>query len=306
MEKKKHILMVDDAATNLKCAGEVLKEHYTLSMAKSGKQALSLLERIIPNLILLDINMPEMNGYETMKKIREIPECKNIPIVFLTADSDLQSEIKSLDMGAMDYIRKPFEPDLMLSRISRVFRIEEDKKVLEIKASKDVLTNLWNRKHMEEYIDDLCLKKEEGIFLLMDLDNFKGINDSYGHIVGDEVLNKFATAIKEVALNDEIVCRLGGDEFATFYHGKYEETVFKKRVEELILSVEALMEQINIGKHNVSVSIGIAIMPSDGNEFKELYNKADKALYYVKQNGKCGYHLFNEKEKYLIHQKPVF
>ena len=240
-----------------------------------------------------------------MKQDREFTEVKDICSVLVIYDFYVKSKIKMFDMGVMDYRRKPFEPNLILIISSRVFRSEEDKKVLEIKASKDVLTNLWNRKHMEEYIDDLCLKKEEGIFLLMDLDNFKGINDSYGHIVGDEVLNKFATAIKEVALNDEIVCRLGGDEFATFYHDKYEETVFKKRVEELILSVEALMEQINIGKHNVSVSIGIAIMPSDGNEFKELYNKADKALYYVKQNGKCGYHLFNEREKYLIQDNII-
>ena len=98
----KHILMVDDVATNLKCAGEVLKDKYELSMAKSGKQALKILEKERPDLILLDINMPDMDGYETMEKIKEIPDCAEIPIVFLTAESENESEVKGFKKTSLE------------------------------------------------------------------------------------------------------------------------------------------------------------------------------------------------------------
>ena len=130
MEAKKHILMVDDVTTNLRCASEVLRDNYKISMVKSGAQALKFLETVIPDLILLDISMSDMDGYETLEHIKRNPKWTDIPVVFLTADADGESEIKGLKMGAMDYIRKPFEPDVMLSRIDKVLKMEENRKVL--------------------------------------------------------------------------------------------------------------------------------------------------------------------------------
>ncbi len=132
----KHILMVDDVATNLKCAGEVLKERYELSMAKSGKVALKMMKEKRPDLVLLDINMPEMDGFETMERIKDDSELADIPVVFLTASTDKESEIKAFEMGAMDFIRKPFDPAIMLTRIERILRIEETKYELQLKAEK--------------------------------------------------------------------------------------------------------------------------------------------------------------------------
>lgn len=300
MEQKKHILLVDDATTNLKLAEEVLKDTYTLSMAKSGKQALQLLRRTIPDLILLDIMMPEMDGYETLREIRQVPDCKDVPVVFLTADCDNKSEIKGLEMGAMDYIRKPFEPDLMLSRISRILRLSEDKKALELRASKDVLTSLWNRNYMEKYLDRMRYDQVRGSFLLLDLDNFKKINDTYGHMVGDEVLVRFANVLKANLQKDEAACRIGGDEFVVVLLSDAEDEELIPRIEKIIDEVNV---QVNVAKmeyKDVSVSVGVALIPEDGEDFQTLYNLADKALYHVKQNGKCGYHFYNDKEKSSI------
>ena len=130
MDKTKHILIVDDVTTNLKLAAEVLQGNYKLSMAKSGAQALQFLQKAKPDLILLDIRMPEMDGYQTLDLIKSNPDTANIPVVFLTVDDQRESEIKGLKMGAMDFITKPFEPGIMLSRIDKILQIEELRKNL--------------------------------------------------------------------------------------------------------------------------------------------------------------------------------
>ena len=126
----KHILMVDDNTTNLKMAASVLAPFYELSMAKSGKQALTFLKKNKPDLILLDLLMPEMDGYETMERIKLDPETSDIPIIFLTADKETESEKRGLSEGAVDYITKPFNKDAMLGRIEQVLRMEDMRKML--------------------------------------------------------------------------------------------------------------------------------------------------------------------------------
>lgn len=296
--EQKHILIVDDVTTNLKCAGEVLRDTYKLSMVKSGKQALQFLKQERPDLILLDINMPDMNGYQIMNSIKTNPVYADIPVVFLTADSDSESEIRGFELGAMDYIRKPYEPEVMLSRLEKILQTEEMKKSLRVSACKDSLTGLWNRRYLEQHIDMLCGEQTSGALLMFDMDNFKKINDSYGHIMGDDVLVKFAEVLKGYARPSDIVSRLGGDEFAIFMQGETEFAYFEKRAEELLYEIE---EQVNIVKghgEKVSVSVGIAMTPQDGTDFLTLYNKADKALYYVKQNGKKGFHRYQDAEQY--------
>jgi len=130
----KHILVVDDVALNLKRAEAVLNGKYYVSLAHSGKEAVEMLKNEVPDLILLDVIMPEMDGYETFGKIRELPGLQNVPIIFLTADTGVGSEIMGLQMGAMDYIHKPFDPSVMLSRVKRVLENEEMKRRLELNA----------------------------------------------------------------------------------------------------------------------------------------------------------------------------
>jgi len=299
VKQMKHILIVDDVTTNLKCAAEVLKKYYKLSMAKSGRQALDFLKEVKPDLILLDIRMPEMDGYETLAEIRENPETQYIPVVFLTADSDRESEIKGLKMGAMDFIRTPFEPEIMLSRIDKIIQMEEIRKGLAISANQDVLTNLWNRKYMEDEIARFVMDDSAiGIFMILDMDNFKRINDNFGHIMGDAVLVQFADTLKSLIGESGTICRIGGDEFAIFLPGNFSTVEVSDLVEAIISQVETNANKVCGDEYAISVSVGISRIPDDAENFMDLYNKADKALYFVKQNGKRGYHFYKERDTY--------
>ena len=295
----KHILMVDDVATNLKCAGEVLKDKYEISKAKSGKQALEMIEERRPDLVLMDISMPDMDGYEVVEKIRENADWADIPVVFLTADADSESEMKAFKLGAMDFIRKPFDPNILITRMDRILQIEETRRELKLNARRDVLTDLWNRQYLEECVNKEGEKpKGSGALVLIDMDNFKAINDSYGHIAGDRILEQFAEVLRNFASEGDVVSRLGGDEFGVFFKGLTDTEELDRRITGIIKCVEEKLSELEGGDNSVSASAGVALMPEDGVDFLTLYNKADKALYYVKQNGKRNFHLFQEKEAY--------
>lgn len=306
MDKTKHILIVDDVTTNLKLAAEVLQGNYKLSMAKSGAQALQFLQKAKPDLILLDIRMPEMDGYQTLDLIKSNPDTANIPVVFLTVDDQRESEIKGLKMGAMDFITKPFEPGIMLSRIDKILQIEELRKNLSISARKDALTGLWNRKHLEDeverYLDE---SGQNAVFLIMDIDNFKQVNDTLGHIMGDAVLECLGHILQNNVGPRDVASRIGGDEFALFLKGEYTDSEIKEYCEMLIEQIEGELASVVNNGCKITISIGIAQVPMDGYDFVGLYAKADKALYYVKQNGKNDYYFFSQKEednKEVLHE----
>lgn len=298
MEKAKHILIVDDVTTNLKLAAEVLQEHYKLSMAKSGQQALQFLQKARPDLILLDVRMPEMDGYQTLELIKANPDTATIPVVFLTVDDQRESEIRGLKMGAMDFILKPFEPEVMLSRIDKILQIEDLRKNLSISARKDVLTGLWNRKHLEDEVERFLDENgQKAVFMIMDIDNFKQVNDTYGHIMGDAVLECIGAILKNSVGPRDIAARIGGDEFALFLKGDYTDGEICEYCEMIFSQVESDMVEIIKKDGAVSLSVGIAQVPMDAYDYFGLYSKADKALYYVKQNGKNAYHFFSRKEE---------
>ena len=121
----KHILFVDDVSTNLKCVGLILKNKYKVTLVKSGREALDCLNSVIPDLVLLDIHMQEMNGYEVMEHMKENPRTADIPVILLTADTKESSEEKGIALGAVDFIRKPFEAQMLLDRIEAVWKTEE-------------------------------------------------------------------------------------------------------------------------------------------------------------------------------------
>lgn len=304
----KHILIVDDNKANLTVAKTALSDIYKTTAVISGAQALKFLEKNIPDVILLDINMPEMDGFEVMEKIRENSECSSIPVVFLTADNDPETEQKCFDAGALDFIAKPFVTAVMRSRIGRILELEElrkslanrlDEKIREVsdiksKSNKDALTGLWNRAYTEEKVGEMLSKGVRGALFMMDMDNFKAINDNYGHMAGDGTLKAFADALRKFAGEDDIICRIGGDEFMTFVAGPSSKSALGNHAADIIAEMGCFLEKSKF-ETNSSVSVGIAQFPEDGEDFKSLYNAADKALYCVKQNGKNSYHFFSDQ-----------
>lgn len=305
----KHILIVDDNKTNLTSARSVLNDAYKITAVTMGAQALKFLEGNPCDLILLDINMPEMDGFEVMRRIKENERLANIPIIFLTADSDPVTESRCLEEGALDFIAKPFAAAVMRSRIARILELEDmrrqlanklEEKIQEVsdiksKSQQDALTGLWNRSYTENAVNALIGQGVKGTLFMIDMDNFKAINDNYGHIEGDNTLKMFADTMRKFSSEGDILCRIGGDEFVMFVKGKTSKAEIGNLAGDIISDLCRKIEEKKFDT-NSSVSIGIAQAPEDGGNFSTVYNAADKALYYVKQNGKNSYHFFSEQK----------
>ena len=304
----KNILIIDDDKLNLATARRVLSAEYKVIPAMKGTQALAYLQNGDCDIILLDINMPEMDGFEVLQKIRQMESCKDIPVIFLTADNDTETETRCFKEGAIDFIAKPFVPEVMRSRIGRALELEElrcslaerlEQKTREVsdiknKSCQDALTGLWNRVYTEAAVNKMIAQEAKGTLMMIDLDNFKAINDNYGHIEGDRVLKMFADTLRDFSGEEDILCRIGGDEFVVFYKDLTSKSEIGSRAADIISDLCDKLERCKF-ETNSSVSIGIAQAPEDAAEFNMLYNCADKALYYVKQNGKNSYHFFSDK-----------
>ena len=522
------ILIVDDDEFHLKVAGNILKKNYSIHTVQSGETALKFLEERLPRLILLDLHMPGMDGRETMKKIQENDIWKKIPIIFLTADNNPETENECLLLGALDFITKPFVPMVMQSRISRIIelaelhndlerKIEEKAELVEkvslnsimviantidakdaytsghsmrvaqcaaaiarrlnwpedeiqnihfvallhdigkigvpdsilnkpgllsteefdvikkhpvigndilkdihmIKnvaegalyhherydgkgypvglagemipiyariigiadaydamtsnrvyrrrlsrenvirefekgrgtqfdpnltdlflqmlhegfhvlkerrsinwdedlagessallnkilteftadiqqmAFTDPLTGLYTRNYAEVQIGKLIAKTHLGTLMMIDMDNFKQINDVFGHIIGDNTLKMFANTLLTNTRPEDVVCRLGGDEFVVFLTDMTDREDIARKAQDILNLFSENLKKMNL-KTSTSISIGIAIFPNDGKNFETLYNNADKSLYYVKKNGKNSYAFYSSNEK---------
>ncbi len=308
-EKMEHILVVDDDSMNCVMAKHALCQNYKVTTLNSGKAALEFLQTEIPDLILMDIEMPEMSGKETASCIKSNEKWEKLPIIFLTADSDPSTEAECLQWGADDFITKPFVPIVMNSRISKILELQKFRRDLELQLEKktkqaematlksltDALTGLYNRDYLEKKLKELLDNGHSGALFMIDLDNFKGINDTYGHIVGDKTLKLFAEVLKKYGEEGDIICRLAGDEFVAFYTDLTDRNQVAKKAEGII---RLFAEKMGALGYAGIVSVSIGIMITEGQEeFQSLYNKADKSLYFVKNNGKNAYHFYGEHKE---------
>lgn len=307
----KHILVVDDDTVTCMMAERTLSQNYQVTTVYSGDEALTFLNDQEIDLILMDIEMPDTDGKEITRRIKENEKWVKIPIIFLTADSDPATEVECLKLGADDFIIKPFIPMVMNTRVSRILELYDLRQDLEQqlerktqqmematkKSFTDSLTGLHNRYYLESNLHELFSFGHYGTLFMIDLDNFKGINDTYGHIVGDKTLQLFADVLRQYTYESDIVCRLGGDEFIIFYTDMTDKEMAAEKAEGIITLFTEKIDALGYGGI-VSVSIGIVINEDCGTEFQTLYGKADKSLYFIKNNGKNSYHFYsNNKEK---------
>jgi len=288
---------VDDSKANLTLAKQALDEYYQVSLVTSGQMALRFLEKRMPDLILLDINMPEMDGLETLRQIRANHDYKDIPVIFLTAKTDPETEVECLKLGAADFIGKPFVPQVMRSRIARTLELEEFRRLAEKRAkrfesiaSKDPMTGLWNRSYLTQKIELSLAQGTSAAYMIVDVDHFKSVNDKLGHIVGDQVLNRLAHMMMEYFPEDS-VGRLGGDEFVIFMENPPSNERLSERLSAFQAAVNADLKEATNGI--ASLSIGIALAPQDGNNMDTLYDKADRALYVVKKEGRNNFRFYD-------------
>ena len=290
----KHILMVDDVTTNLKSAAEVLQPFYHLSMAKSGKQALNFLKKNRPDLILLDIMMPEMDGYETMEQIKLNPRTANIPIIFLTADTERESEIRGMKMGAMDFITKPFESEAMLGRIEKVLQMEDMRRNILSSAKKDLLTDLWKPEYLEPEIDSQLkhISDSGATFLLVDFDDFREVAANAHSSNADGIIIRFAESLKTLAPTESVLGRIGRDRFLVFIPYGLNEIELLGLCNDIR---DIAIKEANLASfadETLTASIAITLAPQHGTDYDTLLRKLDMAMYYIKQTGKDQIHVY--------------
>ncbi len=291
---KRKILIVDDMIVSLMITENMLADQYQTFCAQSAKEAMEIYRAEKPDMILSDFRMPGMTGYE-MQIALQNEFHKKIPFMFMTADKSDEVESEGFDNGAMDFIRKPFQPEVLLRRVANIVNTVGEIQDLKKTSTIDKLTGLFNKGSSEEELKKVC-KKSHGALMMIDLDSFKLVNDIHGHAMGDKILIAFADILRATMRSTDLIGRMGGDEFVAFCHGIHEESAIASKTqfinEKITEAAKQLMgEDMNIP---LGASIGCVLIPQAGTDFTELYKKADKALYIVKKNGKHGYNIFSE------------
>ena len=298
--KKPTILVVDDMTTTLLLLHDLLKDTYEVKIAKSGTKALEILES--PNdidLILLDIEMPDINGYDVCKRIKNNETIKNIPIIFITGRTSQEDEEYGLNLGAIDYITKPFNKAIVKLRIKNYLNLKIKNDMLEKLSMYDGLTNIRNRRFFDETFEktfnEIKRDKKSLAVLMIDIDFFKPYNDNYGHGQGDETLRKVAKALeKTIKRPSDFVARYGGEEFVILLKDINKDGV-EAVANNLLNAVRELKithEFSKIEKY-VTVSIGASFYNSSSDVTKlELLLKADETLYSVKNSGRNNFAIF--------------
>ena len=291
-ERMSKILIVDDEEMMLMMARRILSRKYDVITATTGAEAIELFQSEQPDMVLSDLMMPGLDGYE-LQRILQKMSAEPVPIMFMTADDSGESESKGFEVGAADYIRKPLKPDVLLRRVGNIIDNLDKIHGLETAASTDPLTGLLNKTASQKEIGDR-VKTAAGALLMIDLDSFKLVNDLYGHGMGDKVLIHFARLIKEIIRENDLAGRMGGDEFIAFLQNVDDEKILQDKAaylnEQLLIVAKKLMGrdmQIPLG-----TSVGAVFVPDEGRDFANLYKKADNALYDVKQHGKHGLAVF--------------
>ncbi len=283
-EKTPTILIVDDTKENIKILLSLLDD-YDLLVALNGKKALKLVGKNEIDLILLDIMMPEMNGYEVCRLLKSNPDTKDIPVLFITAKTDEDSIEKAYDTGGVDYVTKPFKPKELISRIKTHLNMRSMLKNLEFLATRDFMTGIYNRRKFFELGNKLFDKSNRLFAIMMDIDKFKLINDNYGHPFGDIVIKSVTKIIANNIPDNAVFGRLGGEEFAILYEADSMEEV-KKKIEDIRNKIESSQEKYGDKIVKFTISNGIAQKHVNDDTIDKLLKRADEALYEAKGTGR--------------------
>lgn len=293
---EKTILIVDDTVTNLDILADLLCG-YDVVDALNGVDALKIVEEEHIDLILLDIMMPDMNGFEVCQVLKANEKTKHIPILFITALTDETNIEMAYEIGASDYITKPFKPKELLAKVKRELKIQEligsleqSKLELELLASTDPLTKLYNRRYFTEashHILSLCKRENQELsIIILDIDNFKYINDNYGHKTGDDVIVHISNKLKTEQRKSDISCRFGGEEFVILLPNTAQDDAISI-AEKLRHSIDNSSVPIEEDTLKYTISLGVSSVDIKCEfDIEEALKRADQALYTSKNNGK--------------------
>lgn len=287
-ETKAKLLAVDDNESNLDILLRLLQD-YDVIVALDGKSALDLLHYETPDVILLDIIMPGMDGYEVCARIKSNPRWRDIPVLFITAKTDETSLVRAYDVGGCDYVTKPFRSSELLARVRTQLEYRRAMEQLRHVAVTDDLTGIYNRRaFFEAALRAFQRARERGTalgVLMLDLDHFKGINDRYGHGMGDQALRRFAETVRGLLLPKHVFGRLGGEEFALLAPGSNEAESIAL-AERVCQAVSAIRFDPPADDLSMTVSIGVAQIEDGAADLDALLREADDLLFQAKHDGR--------------------
>lgn len=286
---KPTVLVVDDEPLLRMYLSALLEDVSTVIEAESGEEAIERAETDKPDLILLDVEMPGISGYETCERMKSHDSVKSIPVIFITGREDAEDEERGLVIGGVDYIKKPLSPGLVKARINNQLQLLRYQRQLERLATTDQLTELWNRRYLMEVAGN-----EVGRFrrygrtfstVIFDIDHFKKLNDTYGHAAGDFALVECAKTLSEAVRGQDTLARIGGEEFCVLLPDTNGEGA-AQLAEKIRQRVEAIEITFDDQLITFTVSLGVAEVRESDEGFETLLARADEALYRAKEGGR--------------------
>ncbi|HSW05973.1 diguanylate cyclase [Aquabacterium sp.] len=297
--RRPRLLVVDDQPINVQTLYQALSAEHQVFVATGGEQALKLAREKQPDLVLLDVVMPDIDGYEVCRRLKADSTTADIPVIFVTAHSDEHEEAQGLDAGAVDFIAKPINPRIVRARVKTHLTLKQQSDQLRQMAFVDGLTGVFNRRYFDERLQQEWLRAMRNgtplTLMLIDIDAFKPFNDRYGHQAGDDCLRRVAHALAAgLQRPADLLARYGGEEFAC--------VLPETEVQGALALAQRLSEQVKAlaiehadapSDRRISVSIGVAGRPASrpgeecGGSIAELLVRTDRQLYRAKNAGRA-------------------
>lgn len=314
LQKKENLLIVDDSKFQRVVLRETLSDNFEIIEATDGAECLEIIKKKSEaiDIVLLDLVMPGIDGFEVLRRRQKNPEFRNIPVIVLTTSDDISFQTQAFELGADDFIIKPVDARIAVSRINNTLgAVRHLKEVLEeqnswrIKSQIDEMTHLFNKVTTEEMVTEILCESDEKKHALMviDIDNFKSVNDILGHKVGDHIISVVAGVLSSLFRSTDIIGRIGGDEFVVLMRDIPNEKVVTEKAQQLV-EIFKKKENLTIPE-NISVSVGIAFSELEDNSFAELFARSDQALYISKKAGKACFSVYGVEYDILDKNRKV-
>lgn len=296
---ERNILIIDDSSTIRHGIHLVLKQARLFDNyfeAASAQEGLAYLDEHMVEVVICDIVMPGMDGFEFLKEMKSRESHRDIPVIMLTGQESVDKKIRGLEMGASDYLLKPFDPGELIARVRvqlKVKRLQDELKIAKQRYKElsitDYLTQVHNRRFFMELFDQEFSRatryKTDLSVIIFDIDNFKPVNDTHGHLVGDKVLRQLADLVRVEVRNHDVFARYGGEEFVLMLPQTSSQGAAQV-AEKIRARVEAA-SLAGLGRGAITISMGLATLTADSlDDAKDLVAHADTALYRAKQKGK--------------------
>jgi len=284
------VLVVDDEAANIRVLAEALGDGFEICFAQGGARALQIAAEQLPDLILLDVVMPELDGFEVLRRLKADPRTQHTPVIFVTAMDEIADEQRGFALGAVDYITKPVSPPRVRARARTHIELKRQRDLLEEHAALDGLTGIANRRRFDAELDlrwRASQRNGTGLLLaLLDVDHFKQFNDHYGHGPGDDCLRRVAGALADgFSRGEDFAARYGGEEFALILPVA-EASAQLRRLLDAIRRLAIPHERSSVGPL-LSVSVGaLELVPQEGHAVADALTEVDTLLYAAKRDGR--------------------